>query len=298
MAYALKGSAKNFGRDGGFDLAAMLTFFSVLSLAPALLAVFSIITLVLASNAETVISVGDDLVRQYVPTEYQNLVVNLVETMIDSAAGGGIALIIGIAISLWSSSIYVRAFSRCMNTIYGRDEGRGLIKRTATMLLTTLTILLVAVLILVCLALNDALVTGILGPIAAPLGLGDLLRFMTESFLPIWAWAKWPIILALMLAIIALLYYFTPNVRQPRTTWLSLGSAIAILGIAIAVGALYFYSSYFAGFNPYGAIGTIMALLIALWLINIVLLLGAEVDAEIQRTRESQIGNPTQNGQF
>src|SRR5690606_5574602 len=113
-------------------------------------------------------------------------------------------------------------------------------------------------------------VTGVLGPIAEPLGLGDLLRFMTESFLPIWAWIKWPIILALVIAIVALLYYLTPNVRQPKITWVSLGSAVAIVGIAIAGGALYVYSSFFAGYSSYGAIGTVMVLLVALWLINIV----------------------------
>ncbi len=292
--YALKRTIKEFGTDGGFDLAAMLTFFSVLSLAPALLAVFSIITLVLASNANTVISLADDLVRKYVPTEYQGLVVNLVGTLISTASGGVIALIIGIAIALWSSSAYVKAFSRCMNIIYGREEGRGLIKRTATMLVTTLAILVGAVLILVCLALNDALVTGVLGPIAGPLGLRDVLSFMTESFLPVWAWIKWPIILALVIAIVALLYYFPPNVRQPKFTWVSLGSVVAIIGIAIAGGALYLYSSYFAGYNPYGAIGTVMALLLALWMSNIVLLLGAEVDAEVERARELQAGMPAE----
>jgi membrane protein len=288
--YALKRTIREFGTDDGFDLAAMLTFFSVLSLAPALLAVFSIITLVLASNAETVITLADDLVRQYVPTEYQSLVVNLVETLISTASGGVIALIIGIAIALWSSSAYVKAFSRCMNIIYGREEGRGLIKVTATMLVTTLAILVGAVLILVCLALSDALVTGVLGPIAGPLGLGDLLSFMTESFLPVWAWIKWPLILALVIAIVALLYYFPPNVRQPKFTWVSLGSVVAILGIAIAGGGLYLYSSYFAGYNPYGAIGTVMALLLALWMTNIVLLLGAEVNAEVERARQLQAG--------
>jgi membrane protein len=292
--YALKRTIKEFGTDGGFDLAAMLTFFSVLSLAPALLAVFSIITLVLASNADTVTSLADDLVRQYVPTEYQSLVVDLVETMIGSASGGVLALVIGIAIALWSSSAYVKAFSRCMNIIYGREEGRGLVKRTATMLLTTLAVLLGAVLILVCLALNGALVTGVLGPIAGPLGLGDLLGFMTESFLPVWAWVKWPLILALVIAIVALLYYFPPNVRQPKFTWVSLGAVVAIVGIALAGGALYLYSSYFAGYNPYGAIGTVMALLLALWVVNIVLLLGAEVDAEVERARELQAGMPAE----
>lgn len=288
--YALRRALKEFGADGGTDLAAMLTYYMVLSLAPALLAIFSIITLVLANNADTVTTLVEDLVTQYVPADYQALVVNLVETMTSSATGGVIALIIGIATALWSASAYVKAFSRSMNTIYTRQEGRGLITQTATMLGTTLAVLLGIVLILVALALNETVVTGILGPIAEPLGLTGTLSSLTQTFLPIWAWVKWPIMLGLMIAIVAVLYYFTPNVRQPKFTWISLGAMVAILGIGVAGAGLYLYFSLFAGYSSYGAIGTVMALLFALWVFNIVLLLGAEIDAEVERARQLQAG--------
>jgi membrane protein len=288
--YALKRALKEFGTDGGTDLAAMLTYYTVLSLAPALLAVFSLITLVLAGNAGTVTTLVDDLVKQYVPTDYQGLVVDLVETLIASAAGGVIALIIGIAIALWSASAYVKAFSRCLNTIYDRQEGRGLIKQIITMLLLTLVVLVGVVLILASIALNPSLISGVLGPIAEPLGLGGVLNFLTETFLPIWAWVKWPVILVLVIALIAMLYSFTPNVRQPKFRWVSLGSIVAIVGIALAGVGLYIYFSFFAGYSAYGAIGTVMALLFALWIFNIVLLLGAEVDAEVERARQLQAG--------
>lgn len=288
--YALRRALKEFGTDGGTDLAAMLTYYTVLSLAPALLAVFSIITLVLANNADTVTRLVDDLVRQYVPSDYQGLVVNLVETMTSSASGGVIALIIGIATALWSSSAYVKAFSRCMNTIYGVEEGRGLVKQIGTMLLVTLVLLLGVVLILVSIALNQSLVSGVLGPIADPLGFGGVLNFLTQTFLPIWAWVKWPVILALVIAMIAVLYYFTPVVKQPKFTWVSVGAVVAIVGIALAGVALYIYFSFFAGYSSYGAIGTVMALLFALWIFNIVLLLGAEIDAEVERARQLQAG--------
>jgi membrane protein len=287
--YAFKRALKEFGSDGGTDLAAMLTYYTVLSLAPALLAIFSIITLVLAGNAGTVTTLVNDLVKR-VPSDYQGLVVNLVETMIGSAAGGVIALIIGIATALWSSSAYVKAFSRCMNTIYGVEEGRGFVKQVATMLLVTLVLLLGVVLILVSLALNQPLVSGVLGPIAEPFGLGGTLDFLTQTFLPIWAWVKWPVILALVIAMIAVLYYFTPIVKQPKFSWVSIGAVVAIVGIAIAGVALYIYFSFFAGYSSYGAIGTVMALLFALWIFNIVLLLGAEIDAEMERARQLQAG--------
>ena len=288
--YALKRALKEFGSDGGTDLAAMLTYYTVLSLAPALLAIFSIITLVLANNAETVTALVEDLVTQYVPADYQALVVNLVQTMTSSASGGVIALIIGIATALWSSSAYVKAFSRCMNTIYGVEEGRGFVKQVVSMLLVTLVLLLGVVLILVSLALNESLVTGLLGPLAEPLGLTDMLQFLTQTFLPIWTWVKWPIILALVVAMIAVLYYFTPIVKQPKFTWVSIGAVVAIVGIGLASVALYIYFSFFAGYSSYGAIGTVMALLFALWIFNIVLLLGAEIDAEMERARQLQAG--------
>ena len=287
--YALKRALKEFGSDGGTDLAAMLTYFMVLSLAPGLLAVFSIISLVLANNAATVTTIVDDAVRQ-VPEDYQGLIVNLVETMTSSATGGVIALVIGIATAVWSASAYVKAFSRCMNIVYGIAEGRGVIKLTATMLLITVALIAGVVLILVSLALNEALVTGVLGPIAEPLGLGELLAFMTESFLPIWAWLRWPFMLALVIAMIALLYYLAPNLRQPKFTWISLGSIAAIAGIAIGGVGLWLYFTLLTGYSAYGTIGTVMALLFALWIFNIVLLLGAELDAEIERARQLQAG--------
>ncbi|QUW18697.1 YihY/virulence factor BrkB family protein [Agrococcus sp. Marseille-Q4369] len=287
--YALKRAIKEFGTDGGTDLAAMLTYYMVLSLAPGLLAVFSIIALVLANNASTVTSLVDDL-AQRLPEDYAPLVVDLVETMTSSATGGVIALIIGIATAVWSASAYVKAFSRSMNIIYGIEEGRGLIKQTATMLLITIALLVGVVLLLVSLALNESLVEGVLGPIAEPLGLGGLLAFMLQTFLPVWAWVKWPVMLAIVVAMIALLYYLAPNVQQPKFTWVSLGSIFAIVGIALAAVGLFLYFTLLTGYSAYGTIGTVMALLFALWIFNIVLILGAEVDAETERARQLQTG--------
>lgn len=288
--YGLKRSVKEFIADGGTDLAAMLTYFTVLSLAPALLAIFSIVSLVFSSNADAVTSTVEDFVSENVPADYQGLVTDLVSTVSGSATGGFIGLIVGIAVALWSASAYVKAFSRSSNTIYERAEGRGFVKQTATMLLTTLAIFLGVVLILVSLALNETLVDGLLGPIAEPLGMASILTFLTDTFLPIWAWVKWPVILALLVMVIAVLYYFTPNVRMPKFRWVSLGSIIAIVGIVVAAVGLYFYFTFFAGYSAYGAIGSVMALLFALWIFNMVLLFGVEIDAEVERARELQTG--------
>ena len=293
--YALTRALKEFGNDGGTDLAAKLTYYLVLSLAPSLLAVFSILSLVLASNRGAI----DDLLGQLtalVPSDYQALVTNLVTTMSDSAASGGgiIALVIGIATALWSASAYVKAFNRSANTVYGYEEGRGLVKLTLTNLLTTLILIVGIVVVLISLALNRSLVDGFLQPIAGPLGMTGVVNFLSDTFLPVWAWAKWPVVVVILLVLIATLYYTTPNVQKPRFHLFGPGNIVALVGMVLAAVALSVYFTQFAGYSAYGAIGTIMALLFALWIFNIVLLLGLEVDAEVERARQLEAGLPAE----
>ena len=288
--YAFTRAVKEFSADDGADLAAMLTHFTVLSLAPVLLGILAIVSLILTSNADTVTGLVADLTTRYLPAAYQELAVNLVKTIAGSYTGSLIALTIAIATALWSSSGYVKAFSRCMNTIYGREEGRGLLKQTGAMMLVTLVMLAGVVLILVSLALNKPIVSGLLGPIAEPLGMSGQLDFLLTTFLPVWSWVKWLVILALAITLVAVLYFFTPNVRQPKFTWISPGSVVAIAGIATAGLLLWIYLTRFAGYSAYGAVGTAIAVLFVLWAFNIMLLLGAEVDAEVERARELQAG--------
>lgn len=294
VKYALKRALNKFGTDGGTDLSAIMTYYMVLSLAPALLAIFSILSLVLASNTDTVRTMIDDIVTDAVPEDYQGLVLNLVENMMSSTAGGVIALVIGIATALWSASAYVKAFSRNMNTIYGVSEGRGMVRQLGTMLLVTLTMLIGVTVILVALALNQTLVDTLLAPLVEPLGLQSTLDFLTESFLPLWVWLKYPVVVLIIIGLIAVLYHFTPNVQRPRFRWLSVGAMLALVGIAIAGVAMLVYLTYFAGYSSYGTIGTMMALLFVLWVFNIVMLLGAEVDAEVERARQLQAGIPAE----
>ena len=124
--YALTRALKEFGNDGGTDLAAKLTYFMVLSLAPSLLAIFSILSLVLSNNRQSV----DDLINQIagaVPVEYEPMVTDMITTMSNQATGGIIALVIGILTALWSASAYVKAFNRSMNQVYNYEEGRGFV---------------------------------------------------------------------------------------------------------------------------------------------------------------------------
>lgn len=292
--YALKRVRRDFLAEGLPDLAALLTYYSVLSLAPALLVVYSLITLVLASNSREIIGRVEDFVGQNVPVEQQELVLSVADAVTGSAAAGRVGLVIGVLVALWTSSTYTRAFSRCANAIYNRAEGRGLIRQAAEMLLTNIGMLTGSVLILVSLVINETLVDRLLAPVAEPLRLVWLLDYLSDTFLPIWVWGKWPVILLLLIGLTATLYHFAPNVKPTRFRPLSTGSAIAILGIILVGGGVAVYFNHFASYNSYGAVGSVMALLIALWFINISLLLGVKIDAEISRARQLQAGIPAE----
>lgn len=292
--YALTRAVKEFGNDGGTDLAAKLTYYMVLSLAPALLAVFSILTLVLASNRSAV----DDLVQQLagmVPPDYETVVSDVVNNLMGQAGGGIIALIVGILTAVWSASAYVKAFNRASNQVYNYSEGRGFVKLTLTNLLTTMIMLAGIVLTLISLALNRSLVEGLIAPIAQPLGMTSAVNFLSDTFLPIWAWVKWPVVIILLLVLIATLYYMTPNVKKPSFRMFGPGNIFALVGMVLAAVGLYFYFTTLAGYSAYGAIGGVMALLFALWIFNIVLLLGLEIDTEVERAKQLTAGMPAED---
>ena len=281
---------REFWLGGGTDLAAKLTFFTVLSFAPTILAVYSLATLVLANNAALVGQLTDDLITGYVPGEYRDSVRTIVDTVIGSQTGGMVGVAVGVGIALWSASAYVRAFSRTANTVWDQIEGRSLPRLWATMFLLTAALIIGIVGILVSLMLNETVVNATLGRLAEPLHLGDTLDFLLGVFLPVWRWVKWPVVLGLTAMLIAVLYYFTPNVRQDRFRWLSTGAFVALLGLMLVSGGFWVYLSYFTAMSSYGAIGTILTSLFALWGANVALVLGMKVDAEIERARQLKEG--------
>ena len=297
LKYMAKRVIAEFLRDGGTDQAAKLTYFMVLSIAPTLLAVFSLATLLLTGIKDQIADLLVDVVEQAAGgsgMDIEQPVRNTVESLMGSATGGTIALIIGIGTALWSASAYVKAYGRVANQVYEVPEGRGPVRMNGTMLLLTLAMILGILLVMVSLLLSASLVEGLLGPIASSIGAEGVLAFLLDSFLPIWAWVKWPVILVIAFALISLLYWGAPNIDKPFR-FISPGGVFAILGIAVAAVALSIYMGTVAGYSSYGAIGGIMAVLFALWIINIVIILGAEVDAEYERARELEAGKPAED---
>ena len=297
VKYMAKRVLSEFLRDGGTDQAAKLTYFMVLSIAPTLLALFSLATLLLAGIKDQIADLLVDAINSAAGGSglgAEDAVRSTVNSLMGSSTGGTVALIIGIATALWSASAYIKAYGRVANHIYEVPEGRGPIRMNGTMLLLTLAMILGILLVMISLLLSDSIVEGLLGPIASSIGAEGALSFLMSSFLPIWAWVKWPVILLIAFALLSLLYWGAPNIEKPFR-FISPGGVFAILGIAVAAVALSIYMGTVAGYSSYGAIGGIMAVLFALWVVNIVIIMGAEVDAEYERARELVAGKPAED---
>lgn len=294
--YMVKRVLAEFTRDGGTDQAAKLTYFLVLSLAPTLLAVFSLATLFLQGFQDEIAELLTNAVQRTMSgsgTGVSDAVESTLNSLLGSATGGTIGLIIGIGTALWSASAYVKAYGRVANQIYDVPEGRGFLRLTLSMLGLTALIIVGTLVILVSLLLSESIVESVLGPIASTIGATGVLDFLTESFLPFWTWLKWPVILLAAFALISLLYWGAPNIKKPFRL-ISPGGVVAILGIGVAAVAVSIYMTTVASYSSYGAIGGIMAVLFALWIMNIVILIGAEVDAEFERARELEAGKPAE----
>ncbi len=177
------------------------------------------------------------------------------------------------------------AFGRSINQIYDVQEGRPVYKLKPIILLLTLVLLLCAALLVVLLVIS--------GPVAQ--SIGEIVG-LGETTILVWNIAKWPVIVMAAVFMIALLYYGTPNVRQPKFRWLSLGSSIALLVLTVATLGFFFYVANFSNYNKtYGAIGGVIVLLLWIWIGNLSLLFGVVFDAEIERARELQSGIAAEN---
>ena len=280
----------DFSNDAMVDRAATLTYYTLLSVAPMLLAAYSLFSLLMPSSDEMADSIIADLIAQYVPVQLQEDAFRLISVIVGTPAESTIALAVSVIISLLSASAYVRSFSRNANLIYGRTESRPIVVTWLTMWLVTLVMVVGAVLIILGALLTDSIVNAVLGPIARPLQLQEELDYLTSIFLPVWAYLRGPVIAIVSIALVSVLYYFAPNVKPGRFRVLTLGSATALLVIAGLWMSFGLYLKYVGIRSTYGAFGTVLAVLALIWLMNIVLLEGVKIDAEVLRSKELQAG--------
>jgi membrane protein len=275
--YIAKKTLREFTKDQCPDLAAALTYYSVLSIFPALLALVSLLGIF--GQAQKTTSALLEIVQGFAPAETVDAIRQPVEQLSSSSAAG-LTLVVGILTALWSASGYVGAFARAMNRVYEIDEGRPFIKLRGTVLGVTIVNLLIVVVLAAMLVLT--------GPVAEAvgnaIGLGG-------AFLTIWSILKWPVMAVLVVLAIAILYYATPNVKQPKFRWMSLGSFIALVVFLLASLGFALYVANFSSYEKtYGAIGGVIISLLWLWILNMSLLFGAEFDAEMERGRQLQAG--------
>ncbi|GAB3534099.1 YihY/virulence factor BrkB family protein [Arthrobacter tecti] len=274
--YVLKRTVSEFSRDQCTDLAAALTYYAVLAIFPALLALVSILGFF--GQAEATTDAVLNILANVSPDAETTLRQPIQQLASSDAAG--LTFVIGILGAIWSASGFVGAFARAMNRMYEVEEGRPFYKLRPVMLLVTVVVLLLVVLMALLLILS--------GPVAEAVGNAIGLG---PTAVMIWNIAKWPVMVFFAVLMIAVLYYAAPNLKQPKFKWVSVGSLIALVVLAITTAGFSLYVAFSDSYQrTYGAIAGIIIFLLWLWLANLSLLFGAEFDAELERARELQAG--------
>lgn len=275
--YVLGKTVREFSADECTDLAAALTYYGVLSFFPGLIAVFSLLGIVGQGRqaADTIL----EIVGSVAPGDTAEALRGPIEQLATSPAAG-FAFISGLVLALWSASGYVGAFSRAMNRIYEIEEGRPFWKlRPVQLLVTVITVILITACLIILV---------VSGPIAD--AVGEALG-VGSTVTTVWDIVKWPLLALLVVVMVAILYYATPNAKQPKFRWISLGALVAILVLAIATAGFFLYVANFSNYDrTYGSLAGIVVFLLWMWIANLALLFGAEFDAELERGRQLQAG--------
>ncbi|KFZ81998.1 ribonuclease [Amycolatopsis sp. MJM2582] len=280
----LKRTVKQFQRDNLTDWAATLTYFSVLSIFPAIVVLTAMLGLLGPAATQTLIDNIDTLV----PGQGREILVNAIREVGRSQGLAGPVAIVGVAGALWTASGYVGAFMRASNAIYEMPEGRPIWKTVPLRLVLTLA---VVVLLAVC-AVGVVATGGVAERVGRLLGVGS-------AGVLVWDIAKWPVIALLVSLAFALLYWAAPNVKHPGFRWLSPGGVLAVVVWVPASAGFAFYVGNFGSYNKtYGTLAGVIVFLVWLWISNIAVLLGAEFDAELARGQRIETGQPSEREPF
>jgi membrane protein len=268
--------------DNITDWAAALTYYGVLSLFPAMIVLLALLGLF--GQQQATIDNLTEIVRSLGPKTAVDTFQNVIKRVVADRGGAGALLGLGLIGALWSASGYVGAFMRASNAIYEVREGRKFyILRPLQIVITIVGALLVTLIAL------SLIVSGrVARAIGNAVGLGD-------TTVTVWNIAKWPIIVVVVSLMIAALYHVAPNVKQPRFRWFTLGGFVALVVWVLASAGFAFYVSHFGSYNKtYGSLGAVITFLVWLWISNLAILFGAEVNAELERGRELQAGQPAE----
>jgi membrane protein len=267
----LKRAVGQIKEDELTDRAAALTYYGVQAIFPGLLVLVSILGLLGHSTTQTLI----DNLGQVAPGSVKSFIQTIISNSQKQKATAGIAGIVGIVLALWSASGYVSAFMRSANAVYGIGEGRPIWKTAPTRLLITLFTVVALVVGLVIVVATGSIAT----QIGKTLGIGS-------SLITVWEIAKWPVLLVIFIAVLAVLYGAGPNVKHGGVKWISPGAVLAVVIWLIASALFAFYVANFSSYNKtYGSLATVIVFLVWLWISNLAILLGVEFDAELEHER-------------
>ncbi len=280
LGATLKRAVFEFKEDNLADRAAGLTYYSVLSIFPALIALVSIVGLVW--DPETVTETLTNIAESLGSSSAADTFEGPIDDVTSSQGTVGVLLIVGIVGALWTASGYIGAFMRASNEIYEVEEGRTFFKLRPLQMLITLILVVLLALVLAAVTLT--------GPVAEEIG--DQIG-LSSTALTIWDIAKWPVLAVVVLFMLALLYHMAPNAKLPRFRWITLGSILAVVVWLVASAGFAFFVANFGSYNKtYGALAGVIIALVWLWITNLAILLGAEIDAERERSRQLERGVP------
>jgi membrane protein len=280
----LKRTGSEFRNDNVTDLAAALTYYGVLAIFPALIALVSILGVIGHSATQPLI----ENIGKVAPGAAKSVFTSAITNIQHDQGAAGVIFVVSIAVALWSASGYVAGFMRAANTIYDVEEGRPIWKTVPVRMGVTV----VMVLLLAISAFAVVLTGGLARDVGGLIGVGS-------SAVAVWDIVKWPVLVLVVSAMIAILYWAAPNVRHPSFRWVSPGGVLAVATWLVASGLFASYVANFSSYNKtYGALASVVVFLVWLWISNIALLLGAEFNAELERGRAIEAGHPPQEEPF
>ena len=272
----LKRTFTEFKDDNLTVWAAALTYYGVLSIFPALIVLVSVLGLIGSSATQPLI----DNLGSVAPGPAKDIFTSAIKNLQGNSGASGVFFIIGLAAAIWSASGYVSAFMRASNAIYDMEEGRPVWKTLPVRVGLTVLLMVLTAISAVAVTLSG----GLAQQAGNVIGLGD-------TAVQVWNIAKWPVLVLFVSFMFAVLYWAAPNVKQPGFKWLSPGSILAVIGWIIASVAFAFYVANFGSYNKtYGALAGPIIFLVWLWISNVMILLGAEFNAELERGRAIEEG--------
>jgi membrane protein len=280
LGATLKRTLTEFQEDNLSDWAAALTYYGLLSLFPALIAMVSLIGIF--GDPQTTTTKLTEIITEIGPESGAETFEGPIKSIVENRSAAGFAFVFGLAAALWSASGYVGAFTRASNIIYETPEGRPFWKLRPLQIGVTLAMIIMMALLAIGLVLTGPVVEAIANPIG-----------LSSTAIDVWNIAKWPVMAALFILMVDVLYYTTPNVKLRGFKWVTPGAILSIVVWALASALFAFYVANFSSYDKtYGTLAGLVVLLLWFWITNLAILFGHQMNAERERSAEIDEGQP------